>query len=656
MRSRTRLLGLGALATAVVLAPSAAGAEHRPQAASVPIVLSWKLSPEEFKTPWQLTWIADGTDDGAVAFTDRGGNAVGVLDPKSGDTRRFPLNAVTSPNGIVAIDFDRFAVAGTGGVAIFDRRGTGKITELQMAGTRNAVIAVGPNDNLFVPDLQSNDLRIIKPPYGGPADITKFPLPAVCRGPTGVIPGRTWTTILCQQTNNIVDLSPTGTLLRTTPLPAPNMGAQEARPAPRGFVFSAFNANRVVWVTNTYPRPYSFVDIATSGAAVPTVGYFADANFRNRVAAAANAMGLGKKPPKPLVFNTFTPSFRGDGFTIGTFPKGTSQTYALPPGSNLVGSAVGPVRVIYIADATPGKPAIHAVTPDLLGGPRSGRTATGYRYPFKRFVSADHDFLTSMTFPFFGPGPGSTPKQLQVGVVASSSSPAIGSTFSASFQLRATATAVRSGGGVYNARVQNGDTGAFTQGIRVTNIEPGTRSVTVTFKGTSAVPVDFGVYAQTPKPEPDDCECKELTVAVNTAQDLVVDAGREGLRLQFLLGWKLKCSGGEGNCTGRLLLSPATGDRAEGLRIDGDTAVSCKARCAETLIAYHKVVLDGGARFGTQRLGKSVRVISLEIDRVCAGTTKTTVVDFAFGGDGKLDLKRSDLNGNGVADGKEKRR
>ena len=38
------------------------------------------------------------------------------------------------------------------------------------------------------------------------------------------------------------------------------------------------------------------------------------------------------------------------------------------------------------------------------------------------------------------------------------------------------------------------------------------------------------------------------------------------------------------------------------------------------------------------------------------GKTKSQVVDFAFGADGKLDLGRSDFDGNGIADGKEKRR
>ena len=238
-----RLLGIGL--AVFVLASPAGGAERRPQAQSAFEVSTWNLDPDAFKAPWQLAWIADGTDDGAIAFTDRTGNAVGVLDPASGNTQRFPLTNVTSPNGIAPIDFTRFAVAGTGGVVVFDRTGTGRKTELVMQGTRNVVLGVDLQNRLYVPDLQNNDLRIIAPPYGGPADITKFALPGACRGPTGVIPASTTITILCQATNNVVDLSPTGALLRTTALPIANMGAQEARPAPRGAVFSGFNADRL---------------------------------------------------------------------------------------------------------------------------------------------------------------------------------------------------------------------------------------------------------------------------------------------------------------------------------------------------------------------------------------------------------------------------
>jgi hypothetical protein len=53
-----------------------------------------------------------------------------------------------------------------------------------MNGTRNTVLAVGSDNRLFVADAQNHDLRIIRSPYSGPADITRFPLPAQCRGPT----------------------------------------------------------------------------------------------------------------------------------------------------------------------------------------------------------------------------------------------------------------------------------------------------------------------------------------------------------------------------------------------------------------------------------------------------------------------------------------
>jgi hypothetical protein len=166
------------------------GGSAAPRSPAVEIVLSVNTAelPGEFKSPWQIAWIPSGTKTGAIAFTDRGGNQVGLLDPATLKTQNIRLNAITSPGPIVVIDNTRFAIAGTGGVGIFDRSGSGRVTELSMANTRNQALALGSNGKLFVADALQNDIRIIRPPYSGPADITKF-LPRRCRNPTGLIPG-----------------------------------------------------------------------------------------------------------------------------------------------------------------------------------------------------------------------------------------------------------------------------------------------------------------------------------------------------------------------------------------------------------------------------------------------------------------------------------
>jgi hypothetical protein len=103
-------------------------------------------------------------------------------------------------------------------------------------------------------------------------------------------------------------------------------------------------------------------------------------------------------------------------------------------------------------------------------------------------------------------------------------------------------------------------------------------------------------------------------------------------------------------------VSTTPADRADGLGIlTSDATVTCEGLCGEGGVATKRFVVVGGARFAADRLGRAVRTISLEIDRLCAGKRSSTVVDFAFGPNGKLDLARSDLDGNGIPDGKEKR-
>jgi len=492
-----RVLVLAGLACAAALASLARGGEDASRSSAVEIVLSVnsiELSGE-FKTPWQVAWIPGGSKIGLAAFTDRAGNQVGLLDLTTEKTQAIHLNVITNPNPIVVIDQTRFAIAGTGGVGIFDRSGTGTIRELQMAGTRNTVLALGPDNKLFVADAQLNDLRIIRPPYGGPADITKFALPSQCRGPTGVIPEASTITVLCGQTNNIVRIDYTGNFGSSTPLPLPNMGAQEARPSPNGFVFSAFNANRVLSFSSSYTN--RFKSFSFGGPAVPTVGLFGDPAYKAKTAAAARALALGRRPKKEFFFAAWTPSYRDGRSSLGLFPAGTRRMFSNLSGRNLVGSANGPNGSILVADATPGKPAIHRVS---FADPKGTRTRTGYSYRGYRLTAVDPEFIQRMTLPFFGPGPfpkSPPPKEVQVGIVGASSSPwNLKPTFSANFDLKVTATGKLSGGGTYKAKAASADTGPYTRVMRITNIRANTSQLSLELRGKTEVPVTFLVSAQ----------------------------------------------------------------------------------------------------------------------------------------------------------------
>lgn len=505
-RRRASVILLAGFGGMLVLGPTAGGEGVDTAAAQDPppkvAIRTYELPPQ-FRAPWQLAWIPDGTDEGAVAFTDRSGNQVGVLDPTTGNTQAITLRIITNPSPIAVIDQNRFAIAGTGGVGIFDRRGAGTIRELQMTGTRNTVVAVGSEDRLFVADAQLNDLRIIRAPYSGPADITRFPLPSQCRGPAGVIPGTARIDILCGQTNNIVRIDYTGNFGSSTPLPLPNMGAQEARRSPTGFVFSGFDANRVTAWGSEYPDPYDFINILLSGPAVPTVGVFTTSEHFARLAAASALLGRGKRPARDVFYNTVTPSYRGAGISFGTFRSGAAKRALVGSGSilkrlegkNLVGSANGPGGSILIADATPGKPAIHRLS---FADPKATRTRTGYRYPTVRLTQTDPDFLARMSMPFFGPLPRSTPpKEVQVGIVGASSSPwNLKPIFGGNFNLKTTATAKLAAGGSYKAKVQSVDTGPYTRVVRITNIRANTSQLSLELRGKVRVPVTFVLNAQ----------------------------------------------------------------------------------------------------------------------------------------------------------------
>jgi len=653
--------------------PSATGMTQAGSANGTITIKTFELSGE-FKTPSQLQWIADGTEDGAIAFTDRAGNAVGVLDPTSGNTQRFPVNVITSPNPIVVIDQARFAIPGTGGVGIFDRSGTGTIRQLQMAGTRNTVLALGPDNKLFVADAQNNDVRIIEPPYSGPADITKFPLPPVCRGPTGLIPGASTITVLCGQTNNFVDLSLTGSLLRNVPLKTPNSGAQEARPTPGGVVYSGFNANQVTAWGSGYPDPYNFLNVLLQGPAVPTAGYFRDSAYFTKLDAGAKVLARGKRPPRTTFFNAFTPSYRGGGFSLATFRTGatprslTASNFVSSQrrGKNLVGSTIGPEGSIFVADATPGKPALHRVS---FTDPKATRTRTGYRYKGYRLTATDPEFVQRMAMPFFGPGPfprNTPPKEVQVGIVGASSSPwNLKATFSTNFDLKITVTGTIWSGGTYKPKVQTADTGPYTSVLRIFGFRPKTTGVKLTLTGKTTVPVTFEVNAQAVAPAPEPCECDSLEVGLNLRY---VTSGRV---VSFDLGWSMECTKGTGRCSGLLTAAITKSDRGKRvlLAVEAKSGKATVERGERVWRVDCGIECDSGVAASPQGnedltifapadgdFGKTVGSVTVEVDRFCRRELAPKIFRVAFNADGYISKGRSDLNGNGIPDGKEKQK
>jgi hypothetical protein len=249
----------------------------------------------------------------------------------------------------------------------------------------------------------------------------------------------------------------------------------------------------------SYSASYAnqFRSFAFSGPAVPTVGYFSDPLFYLKMGAAQRALSFGKRPKTEFFFNSFTPSYRDGRLSLGSFPAGTSRFFSNLSGKNLVGSAIGPGGSIFLADATPGKPALHRVS---FADQKATRTPTGYRYKGYRLTAVVPEFVQRMAMPFFGPGPlpkSTPPKEVQVGIVGTSSSPwNLKTTFSANFDLKVTAIGKLSGGGTYKAKAQSADTGPYTRVMRITNIRANTSQLSLELRGKTEVPVTFLVNAQ----------------------------------------------------------------------------------------------------------------------------------------------------------------
>jgi hypothetical protein len=426
----------------------------------------------DFRSPWLLAWVDNGTRTGAMVFTDRAGSQVGALDPASGRADRFPLGTITNPNGIAAIDPFRFAVAGYGGVAIFDRTPPGKITELQMAGTRLVNLAVAENRVLYASDVQNNQLVSIRPPYGGPADVTKTPLPSACRLPTGIVPTAVGLTVLCQQTNNIVFLDASGSLTRSVALPTPNIGAQEPRPTGRtGIVFSGFGSNRL------YRYRGNSLQSAESGRgpAVPTVAYYPD-DYDDLFAR------------QTTHDYAFVPHFNAGGATVAEFNRSVeSERLSILASRNLVGSGIGPGCSPWVADATAGRPSLHRVRFPVPGAPIKPRLEGPNRLDLPPscfdFTDASRTGSLSVRLPTAWQRTG----RVEVGLFGYRGDPwRAKGTFPANFPLQLSATAT--GGSSGKPRVTLKGTGAYTALATVTGIPPRTRTVTLTItsRGTEA--------------------------------------------------------------------------------------------------------------------------------------------------------------------------
>jgi hypothetical protein len=169
-----------------------------------------------------------------------------------------------------------------------------------------------------------------------------------------------------------------------------------------------------------------------------------------------------------------------------------------------------------------------------------------------------------------------------------------------------------------------------------------------------------------PLPAPPPCECDRLQVTRIRPYSAFVND--RGMRITLFLTWQLRCTDGGGRCRGRVDYAPSAGDRARGLALFRGvgpgrrlraTSLTCAGPCDKASDGTTTLRLVGGRMFAEEKLGRAVRSVTIEVDRFCGGrrlAPQTFELVFLAGPRGPLDIPRSDTNGNGIPDGRERQR
>lgn len=160
---------------------------------------------------------------------------------------------------------------------------------------------------------------------------------------------------------------------------------------------------------------------------------------------------------------------------------------------------------------------------------------------------------------------------------------------------------------------------------------------------------DFGLYAPA-------CKCTSLRIKVSPS--VVFTGLREsgGMRLKVFLDGTLRCTKGVGDCVASATVTSKSNGLAVGKIRDSSLykELFCEAGCGGADRQRFAVELSGDARYGFGRRGTGTGALYARLSTTaqCDGKTRERTFQIHFDPDtGKLDYDRSDLDGNGQADG-----
>jgi hypothetical protein len=207
-------------------------------------------------------------------------------------------------------------------------------------------------------------------------------------------------------------------------------------------------------------------------------------------------------------------------------------------------------------------------------------------------------------------------------------------------------------------------------------VQPGA-TVTVDFRTNIAIPTDLGGeirYSDTclagsdqigqasgppppppkPKPQPKKCACKDLKTRIVPNRTSIGRSDARGFAMELLVEWTLTCTKGSGDCTGELTLAPSVRARRLGISVAAPAGtVACKGACAKTTTRFQRWNVSGGAKWAQGKRGRDPKLLRLEMKRKCKSTRIPQVFEIVFNRGGGIDSKLSDLNANGIQDGKD---
>jgi hypothetical protein len=124
--------------------------------------------------------------------------------------------------------------------------------------------------------------------------------------------------------------------------------------------------------------------------------------------------------------------------------------------------------------------------------------------------------------------------------------------------------------------------------------------------------------------------------------------------MELLVEWTMTCTKGAGTCTGELTLVPSVRGKRKGIAVSSPAGkVACNGPCARTTTRFQRYDVSGGAKWASGKRGRTERLLRLEMNRRCKSAKTDQVFLIAFTRSGGIDGKLSDLNANGIDDGKE---